>query len=151
MHTKIPSVAFFYQRVRAFFADQVLKIQRCENAEDAGAGKVAAAVAMYASIGEALRLRHGQEGEVPLQQRAVDIVYGTKVAATAKPFIVLDGSSGVGKTQQAFALKGFKVIYMLVHTWEAVKVHHASTFAGVPSKLSTGELHVWTGSLLYFL
>jgi hypothetical protein len=109
--------SLFCHRVRAFFADQVLEIQRCEDAEDAGAGKVAAAVAMYASVGKALRLRHGQEGEVPLQ-RAVDIVYGTKVA-TAKPFIVLDGPSGVGKTQQTFALKGFKVVYMLVHTWEA--------------------------------
>jgi hypothetical protein len=118
--TKVSGV-IFCQHVRTCFADQVLQFNvqflSCEDGTDEDAAKVVNAVTMYTAVGQALRSPRSKEDEVPLQ-RAVDIVYGEASSTKAKPFIVLDGSSGVGKTQQAFALAGFNVIYMLLHTWE---------------------------------
>eukprot|EP00038_Savillea_parva_P005136 m.148101 g.148101 ORF g.148101 m.148101 type:complete len:840 (-) comp11666_c0_seq29:1396-3915(-) len=69
-----------------------------------------AALNQYRTIGDHLR----KKAVVPLQG-TVDRIF--KKRTTPKPFVLLDGPSGVGKSQQFFALSGYRVVYFVLSSW----------------------------------
>lgn len=69
-----------------------------------------AALTQYRTIGDHLR----KTVDVPLQG-TVDRIFANNT--TPKPFALLDGPSGVGKSQQFFALEGYRVVYVVLSSW----------------------------------
>ena len=80
-------------------------------------GSVLAAFERYTALGELLR---DDDHDVPLQSSIENVMGDTRLV---KPFVLLDGPSGIGKTQQFFALKGFHVIYIVLTEMEAEAQH----------------------------
>ena len=73
-------------------------------------GDVMGAFDRYTRVGNHLR----DNGGVPLQS-TVHRIYESK--NSPKEFALLDGPTGVGKSQQFFALHTYKVVYLVVSSW----------------------------------
>ena len=50
-----------------------------------------------------------------------------------KPFGLVDGPSGIGKTQQVFAVLGHKIIYMPLFTWSGLQPSKQDIYSAFPA------------------
>ena len=86
----------------------------------------------YANLGTYLRSgEYKRDGrEIPMQSVVNEIC---SVDYIPTPFGLVDGPSGIGKTQQVFAVSGHKIIYMPLFTWSGQQPSKQDIYSAFPA------------------